>query len=98
METTQEKAIVKKDKSGEVVIFWLESEANRGNICCNGVISERELWSGSEASYGYYLEAKMATPEEVEMAKKAALGCYGIELIIRHKISQKDCKVIWGRN
>lgn len=94
-EVQKEKAIIKKDKSGEVVIFWLEDEANRYNICCNGVISERELWAGSEASYEYYRDCVKATDDEVAMAKKAAKACYGIDIVLKHKISKNDRKAIW---
>lgn len=91
-----EKAIVRKDKTGEIQIFWLDTRANFGNIGCNGVMNEHSLWCFGEASDEYYHETKKASPEEVEIAKKAALSAYGIQLDVRQRMTYADRMRIWG--
>jgi len=86
--------IVKKDKD-EIIIFWCDMKANFGNICSNQLISENNLFSGSEASLEYFQSCKKASKPECDMAIKTIKHLYNEDYIARQKLSDKIKNQIW---
>jgi hypothetical protein len=82
-------------KSDSLEVFHLDMSANYGKICCNEIISEVSIMSGSEASLEYYWECTKATNEQVEMAIKALQKIYDEPVIVKQKLTTKYKKEIW---
>lgn len=92
-----QKAIIRKDaKIGEVVVFNLETMANKGHIWCNGITYGNSVWSGSEATLDYYHSTQKATKEEVAEARQAMLETYDVELDVKQRLQQKYLDEIWS--
>jgi len=93
-----EKAIIRKDKNiDELVVFYLETPANKGFITCNAITENGTVWSGSEASIEFYHSTSKATEEEIAKAEMAILNTYDIKLDVKHKLQQKYLTNIWSK-
>jgi len=93
-----EKAIIRKDKeTNELVVFWLETPANRGNLWSNG-ISGAMVWSGSEASVDYYYSNTVKpTKKEITQAKKAILAVCEVKIDAKSNLLIRYLDKVWSK-
>ena len=98
---TKEKIIIKQDKEGETIIFWLESKANTGFINCQSIgqytpLKSNVLSSHCEASIGYFKECKQASSEAMQEALNKIMQAYDVMGIIKQRLNKTDLRIIWG--
>jgi ATP-dependent RNA circularization protein (DNA/RNA ligase family) len=92
-----EKVIIRSDKENNILVFWLESKANKYNICVTEISINGTVYAMSEASYDYYLTTNKASDKQTKLALGAIKSVYEIEGIVRKKISSKDRECIWNK-
>ena len=88
--TDTEKLIIRKDKFG-LIAFYTEGRANRGNI-----MSMTFNEGHSEASLEYYWQTKKPTILETDRFIKQYRSLYDCNVILKHRLTQKDLHKIWG--
>ena len=94
------KAIIKQVfdneiKEWRIEVFCLDVSANFGFLWAAEVVNENTIMAGGEACLGYFYKCRKATKAQFEIAKKAFKKCYGEDLEIMQKLSDKTRKNIW---
>lgn len=75
-----EKIVVKKDKSGTLIVFWPDEKVEKeGNIKANDLIGEFDLAAKTEASMDFFDSCTEATTKEIMIAKKVIRNCLNLK-------------------
>ncbi|NQU83638.1 MAG: hypothetical protein HQ536_02910 [Parcubacteria group bacterium] len=91
MKIATEKLIIRQEQFG-LIAFYTEVEANRGNI-----MSMTFNEGHGEASLQYYRKTKKPTQKETEDFISRYEKHYDCKVILKHKLTQKDLRKIWGQ-
>lgn len=86
------KVIFRKDnKSGDVIAFLPEIQANPGNI-----MSYMHIGQHDEASLGYYYDTVKAEESEYKQLLIELQGIYNpVQLVVKQRMNYSDLKNAW---